>query len=135
MFPESRNKDVLGRAEGEVIWVGAEALGEAGSLLSMPPESRKRQGEISWPLTSFFPPSFSKCLSLAKLCWQPVGNGNQANVICRGEEKWGVDLRSEHQNADQYTICKPTIPAIEKYKAGKRECRRAGCWWTRFCTE
>lgn len=43
MSPEPRNKDVLGRAEGEVIWVGAEALGEAGSLLSMPPESRKRQ--------------------------------------------------------------------------------------------
>ena len=48
VISEPRSRALLGRTEGDVlVGVGAEALGAAGSLLSMPHESRKGQrGDI-----------------------------------------------------------------------------------------
>lgn len=48
VISEPRSRVLLGRTEGDVlVGVGAEALGAAGSLLSMPLEGRKGQrGDI-----------------------------------------------------------------------------------------
>ena len=87
----------LGELRGSHLG-GGWSLRAAGSLLSMPLKAGRDRGEISWPFSCFFPLCFSKCLSLAKLCWQSVGSGNQANVACRGEERWGVNVWSKYQN-------------------------------------
>lgn len=71
----------------------------------------EKEGEISWPLP-FLP--------LAKLCWQSLGDGNQANAVSRGEERKGMDLRRK----DPAQISKQQVTRDTCYR--KKESRSKG---------